>query len=213
MSHFEYAFFSVGGLSDLTSSVFRNTVPYGRISSVETKAIHAARFVVNTPTRHYRTWQRRHGSFTLDPGAGDERATTAWASRNAFGNCANDTNTRNILAANVSSGILEPPSMKARKMAQKNLIQSHMISLLFHESVILHDLRRSSRWVGWDRVDKHSPPARPATGKRLRSPGVPSLYTYFGEVYFELFCCFNLTKYMDMHGHTVIHGVFLSIWL
>lgn len=49
------------------------------------------------------------------------------------------------LAANVSSGILEPPSMKARKMAQKNLIQSHMISLLFHESVILHDLRRSSR--------------------------------------------------------------------
>mgnify|MGYP002803552449 FL=1 len=27
--------------------------------------------------QHYRTWQRRHGSFTLDPGAGDERATTA----------------------------------------------------------------------------------------------------------------------------------------
>lgn len=105
---FWVCFFFSGRLVWLTSSVFRNTVPFGRIS-VETKAIHAARFVVNTPTRHYRTWQRRHGSFTLDPGAGDERATTAWASRNAFGNCANDTNTRNILAADVSSGILEPP--------------------------------------------------------------------------------------------------------
>jgi len=27
--------------------------------------------------QHYRTWQRRHGSFTLDLGAGEERATTA----------------------------------------------------------------------------------------------------------------------------------------
>ncbi len=31
------------------------------------------------------------------------------------------------------------------QLAKEYLIQSHMISLLFHERVILHDLRRSSR--------------------------------------------------------------------